>query len=180
MSISISVSRKMAGVLALVCVSQVHAADILEPTYISCISEDTASKAKLIEYDGEQKATKIRSWFANWLFGENKNAIKSEVDFSWKPVTDKGPKAKIITNEKPHNLIRVRSKTRESAIIVSSASNPMTTESWTFSINFALETMVATRVQSNMSGVRGEVLTYACSFETLTPTIPVDSAVPIG
>ena len=157
-----------------------YSADILDTSYISCVSDETASKARLQEYQGDEKANRIRSWFSNWMFGGNGNEVKSKVDFVWRPVTDKGPSAKIITNEKPHNLIRVRSKTRESAIIVSSASSPMTTESWTFTLNFSLETMVATRVQSNMSGVRGEVLTYDCEFEDLTPTIEAPASAPIG
>ena len=156
-----------------------HSADILDTSYISCISDETASKARVQEYKGDEKANRIRSWFTNWMFGGNNDA-KSKVDLVWHPVTDKGPSAKIITSEKPHNLIRVRSKTRDSAIIVSSASSPMTTESWTFSLNFNLETMVATRVQSNLSGVRGEVLTYDCKFEDLTPTIELPASAPIG
>ena len=54
-------------------------------------------------------------------------------------------------------------------IVVSSASNPFSTESWTFVLNFKVETMIATRVQSNVGGVKGEVITYDCVFENLDP-----------
>ena len=155
-------------------------APILEPFHISCISEDSASKAKLTEYQGDDRAKQARAWFSQWLFGNNSDVVKSSVDIIWEPVTDKGPKAKIVTNEKPHNLIHVRSKTKNSASTTSSASSPMTTESWTFSLNFNLETMIATRVQSNMSGIRGEVFAYDCIFENMTPTIKSDDADPIG
>jgi hypothetical protein len=88
---------------------------------------------------------------------------------------------KIITSEKPHNSISLRSKTKESLIVVSAASSPMTTESWTFIFNFNLESLIATRVQSNMPGVRGEVLTYDCQFKGITPTIdPGQNTAPIG
>ncbi|MEM7207321.1 MAG: hypothetical protein AAF434_05835 [Pseudomonadota bacterium] len=87
------------------------------------------------------------------------------MSFVWTPASTGGPKIEIITNDKSHNLISLRSRTRESLIVVSSASNPYTTESWTFSINFNLESMIATRVQSNASGIRGEVLNYDCLFE---------------
>ncbi|MGI9316937.1 MAG: hypothetical protein ACR2QW_06370 [bacterium] len=155
--------------------------DINNQTYISCISENTSSQAQFAEYEGDAKSSRIRSWFSRWLFGENKNTLKSQIDFAWRPKTDKGPQIKIITTEKPHNLIAIRSKTKESLIVVSSASSPMTTESWTFSLNFNLESMIATRVQSNMSGVRGEVLSYQCQFEDVTPTIDSNQdPAPIG
>ena len=155
--------------------------DINNQTYISCVSEDSSSRAQFADYEGDAKSNRIRSWFSKWLFGENKNTLKSKIDFTWRPKTDKGPQIKIITNEKPHNLISIRSKTRESLIVVSSASSPMTTESWTFSLNFNLESMIATRVQSNMAGVRGEVLSYQCQFEDVTPTIESgNSGAPIG
>jgi len=161
----------------------VHAAryDINNQTYISCISEDSSARVQFAEYEGNAKSNRIRSWFSKWLFGENKNVVKSKVDFAWRPKTDKGPQIKIITTEKPHNLISIRSKTKESLIVVSSASSPMTTESWTFTLNFNLESVIATRVQSNMSGVRGEVLSYQCQFEDVTPTIDSDhNTAPIG
>lgn len=155
--------------------------DINHQTYISCISEDSSAQTKFAEYEGPEKSSRIRSWFSKWLFGENKNPIKSQIDFAWHPKTEKGPEMKIITSEKPHNLISIRSKTKESLIVVSSASSPMTTESWTFIFNFNLESLIATRVQSNMSGVRGEVLTYDCQFEDITPTIdPGQTTAPIG
>jgi len=50
---------------------------------------------------------------------------------------------------------------------VASASSPFSTESWTFALNFKVETLVATRVQSNIASVRGEVITYNCQFESL-------------
>ncbi len=61
----------------------------------------------------------------------------------------------------------MRSYTKNSLIVVSSASSPFSTESWTFAFNFAVETMIATRVQSNIGGVKGEVITYDCRFESL-------------
>ncbi len=96
---------------------------------------------------------------------------KSKLSFAWKPRGDKGPTIQIETTDKAHNLIRIRSRTNSSLIVVSSASNPFSTESWTFIFNFAVETMIATRVQSNIGGVKGEVITYNCQFESLDPAM---------
>ena len=69
------------------------------------------------------------------------------------------------------NLIKIRSRTNSSLIVVSSASNPFSNESWTFAFNFKVETVIATRVQSNVGGVKGEVITYNCRFESLDPAM---------
>jgi hypothetical protein len=78
---------------------------------------------------------------------------------------------KIDPNDKAHNLTRIRSRTKSSLIVVSSASNPFSTESWTFVFNFPVETLIATRVQSNIAGVKGEVITYDCQFHGLDPAM---------
>lgn len=118
---------------------------------------------------------------AKWFMMENPGGFKSKVEFEWYPRTKRGPQLKIITNEKSHNLIRVRSKTKDSVIAVTSASSPMTTESWSFSFNFRLEAMIATRVQSNSVGIKGQVLNYQCTYQSLQPTLfPDDANRPIG
>ena len=105
------------------------------------------------------------------------------VRFEWQPhgakVGSKGASIKIDTTDKAHNLIRIRSQTKNSLIVVSSASNPFSTESWTFIFNFPVETLIATRVQSNISGVKGEVITYDCHFHSLNPPMG-DAGKPIG
>ena len=105
--------------------------------------------------------------------------MKSRVSFVWKPRGDKGPSIQIETTDKAHNLIKIRSYTNSSLIVVSSASNPFSTESWTFVFNFKVETMIATRVQSNIGGVKGEVITYNCRFEALDPAMG-DSSKTLG
>ena len=150
-------------------------------TLISCISDERITQARVQESDDDNNSDRARSFFTQWLFGNNKNQTKSRVSFLWEPKTDKGPAIEIITNDKSHNLVSLRSRTKESLIVVSSASSPMTTESWTFSLNFNLETLVATRVQSNRSGVRGEVLSYSCTFENAEPAIDAgESANTVG
>lgn len=151
-------------------------------THVTCKSNDSSARARFADYDGPEKANRVRAWFSQWLFGDNRNKTRSKVEFLWKPKSgDTPPSIRIITNEKPHNLIQLRSRTKESLIVVSSASSPMTTESWTFVLNFNLQTVIATRVQSNLSGVRGEVLDYDCTFRDLTPVIEQNgSGSPIG
>ncbi len=102
---------------------------------------------------------------------ENFGDRKSKVSFLWKPQDDKGPSIRIETSDKAHNLVKIRSYTNSSLIVVSSASNPFSTESWTFIFNFAVETMIATRVQSNIGVVKGEVITYNCQFDSLEPVM---------
>ena len=81
--------------------------------------------------------------------------------------TRKGPEIEVTTTEKMHNLLKICSHTRNSLIFVTSASSPFSTESWTFVLNFKIESLIATRVQSNIASVKGEVITYNCQFESL-------------
>jgi hypothetical protein len=143
------------------------AANIKQVTTISCISDDSSVNGTHRNSDSAKNPERINSWFSEWLFAENFSQIKSKIKFVWTPRTDKGPKIEIITNEKSHNSIRLRSYTKNSLIVVSSASSPFTTESWSFVLNFKIETILATRVQSNVGGVKGEILTYNCRFESM-------------
>ena len=143
------------------------AANIKQTTTISCISDDSSVNGTHSNSNSGNNPEKINSWFSEWLFAENFSQIKSKIKIIWTPRTDKGPKIEIITNEKSHNSIRLRSYTKNSLIVVSSASSPFTTESWSFVLNFKIETILATRVQSNVGGVKGEILTYNCRFEAM-------------
>jgi hypothetical protein len=119
------------------------------------------------EFVARKNSEKAKSWFSEWVMAENFGNMKSKIYFTWKPKTPRGPAIDIETTDKAHNLVQIRSQTKNSLIVVSSASNPMSTESWTFVFNFEVETMIATRVQSNIGGVKGEVITYDCHFESL-------------
>ncbi len=144
-----------------------QAADIMQQSAITCISDKSSLQGRHKEYSARKNSEKAKSWFSEWMMAENFGDMKSKITFVWTPRTDKGPAIRINTTEKPHNLIKVRSYTKNSLIVVSSASSPFSTESWTFAFNFAVETMIATRVQSNIGGVKGEVITYDCHFESL-------------
>jgi len=145
----------------------VSAANIKQATTISCISDDSSVNGTHSSSNSSENPERIKSWFSEWLFAENFSQIKSKIKFVWTPRTEKGPSIEIITNEKSHNSIKLRSYTKESLIVVSSASSPFTTESWSFVLNFKIETILATRVQSNVGGVKGEILTYNCQFDAL-------------
>ena len=148
-----------------------QAADIKRQTLISCISDKSSLQGRHKEYQARNNSEKAKSWFAEWMLMENFGDMKSKISFVWRPKTDKGPAISIETTEKPHSLINIRSYTRNDLIVVSSASSPFSAESWTFSFNFAVETMIATRVQSNIGGIKGEVITYNCLFEHLDPDL---------
>ncbi len=159
----------MRGILAalLLLPLAARAADIGQQTIISCISDQSSLQARHKHYDAQKGSDKARSMFSEMLIAENFGDSKSKIKFVWIPRSDRGPKIRIETTEKAHALINVRSKTRSSAIAVTSASNPFSIESWTFVFNFEVETMIATRVQSNLGGIKGEVITYDCSFDPL-------------
>ncbi|HKJ52174.1 MAG TPA: hypothetical protein VKB27_11760 [Gammaproteobacteria bacterium] len=143
------------------------AASIKQQNSITCISDQSSLQGRHKEYQARKNSEKAKSWFSEWMMQENFGNMKSRVHFTWKPRTPKGPAIEIDTSDKAHNLIHIRSQTKSSLIVVTSASNPLSTESWTFVFNFEVETVIATRVQSNIGGVKGEVITYDCQFENL-------------
>jgi hypothetical protein len=155
--------------LALPCLAP--AADIQLTTTIACISDESSLRGRHRQSESKKNSEQAKSRFSEWMMAENFDAGKSKVRFEWQPHGNKGASIKIDTTDKAHNLIRIRSKTKNSLIVVSSASNPFSTESWTFVFNFLVETMIATRVQSNISGVKGEVITYDCQFHNLDPSM---------
>jgi hypothetical protein len=165
--------------LALFAFAAAPAADIQLHSSISCISDESSLQGRHRQVQAQKNSEEAKSRFAEWMMAENFADGKSKVGFVWQPRSDKGPKISIETSDKAHNLIRIRSQTRHSLIVVSSASNPFSTESWTFVLNFAVETLIATRVQSNLAGVKGEVITYDCTFESLDPAMG-DADKPIG
>ncbi len=144
-----------------------QAASIKQNNSITCISDQSSLQGRHKEFVARKNSEKAKSWFSEWMMAENFGNMKSKIFFTWKPKTAKGPAIDIDTTDKAHNLVQIRSQTKSSLIVVSSASNPMSTESWTFVFNFEVETMIATRVQSNIGGVKGEVITYDCHFESL-------------
>ncbi len=144
-----------------------QAANIQDRTAISCISDQSSLQGRHKEYEARKNSEKAKSWFSEWMMSENFGNMRSKIYFTWRPKTPKGPEIEIETTEKPHNLVKIRSYTRDSLIVVSSASSPLSTESWTFVFNFEVETMIATRVQSNIGGLKGEVITYDCQFQSL-------------
>jgi len=144
-----------------------QAANIKDQSAIFCISDESSLQGRHREYQARKNSEKAKSWFSEWMMAENFGNMKSKIHFTWKPRTPKGPAIEIETSDKAHNLVQIRSQTNSSLIVVSSASNPLSTESWTFVFNFVVETMIATRVQSNIGGVKGEVITYDCQFQSL-------------
>ena len=153
--------------LALPCLAP--AADIQLTTTIACISDESSLLGRHRQSESQKNSEQAKSRFSEWMMAENFDAGKSKLRFEWQPRGTKGASIKINTTDKAHNLIRIRSQTKSSLIVVSSASNPFSTESWTFVFNFPVETLIATRVQSNISGVKGEVITYDCQFHSLDP-----------
>ena len=144
-----------------------QAANFKIPNSIVCISDKSSLLGRHRKAETRKGSEEVQSRFSEWLFAESFGDGKSKLKFLWTPIAEKGPEIEVITTEKMHNLLKIRSHTRNSLIFVTSASNPFSTESWTFVLNFKVETLIATRVQSNIAGVKGEVITYDCQFESL-------------
>ena len=156
-----------------------NGADITQQSIIACISDESSLQGRHKKYVARKNSEKAKSWFSEWMMAESFGNMRSRIKFVWKPKTDKGPKIDIETTDKPHNLLKIRSKTKSSLIVVSSASSPFSVESWTFVFNFEVETMIATRVQSNIGGLKGEVITYNCSFDSLD-AVPEPAGSPVS
>lgn len=146
--------------LALLLSQNAWSADIARQTTITCISGESNSIGRRTE-TVEDSNTRI----ADWIMKENFGDAKSKVIFFWTPKSEKGPKIALETTDKPHNMISIRSRTESSLIVVSSASNFYSAESWIFVINFNVEAMIASRVVSNTAGVGSESIAYGCQFE---------------
>jgi hypothetical protein len=106
-----------------------QAADIQLQSTISCISDESSLRGRHRQSASPKNSEQAKSRFSEWMMAENFDAGKSKVRFTWKPRGIKGPSIGIDTTDKAHNLIRIRSQTRSSLIVVSSASNPFSTES---------------------------------------------------
>jgi len=141
------------------------AADIAVKNSISCVSEESQSIGRRIQ---STDTADSRSQVLEWNMKENFGNSRSRVTVFWTPMSDKGPTIKLETTDRPHNLERIRSHTKSSLIFVTSTSNFYSAESWTFVINFNVETMIAARTISNIAGVGSEQITYNCNFEPLS------------
>lgn len=143
--------------------------NINTPAYIICISDETAELITIGEYEGDEAGDKLRAAYFKWVFDKLDNNLKAQIEFAWTPKTDEGPKLEIITNDESyHTFVTVRSKTKNSIVVVSSASRVNTVVSWLFTFNFNLKTLMASRVQSGVANMRGKVMTFNCKFENLT------------
>ncbi len=150
-------------VLMLMQQQSAFAADITVKNSISCVSGEFQSMGRRIQTtEIDDSDPQILDWNMKENFGNG----RSKVTFIWTPESDRGPTIKLETTDRPHNLIKIRSHTKSSLIFASSTSNFYSAESWTFVINFNVETMIATRVISNIAGVGSEQITYHCDLES--------------
>lgn len=131
---------------------------------ITCRVDETRALTNQSQYRGGKKAEKINSWFSDWLFNDDNYSKNSAIEFDWTPWTPDGPSLKITDSDTVHNSIRLLSRTKDSLIAVTSASDTLTAESWLFTLNFRHEAVIATQIQTNIGGVKGKVVAYACDF----------------
>ena len=142
-------------------------ADIKVTNNIACISDESSLNGRRIETAPQENSSETKSRITEWKMAENFGNQKSKINFQWIPEGEKGPAIRLETTDKPHNRIAIRSHAKDSLVVVSSTSNFYSTESWTFALNFNVETLIATRVQSNVAGVGAELITYDCRFESV-------------
>ena len=144
------------------------AADINQSHVVNCVSYEASLQGTHQKGPAVKASGKVRQRFSEWLFAENFSVQKSRIKFIWNP-GDAGPASiDIITTEKSHHQVEIRSLRKGGVIVVSNASDPFfNLESWTFALNFKIESLVATRVQSNVAALKAEVISYDCHFEAL-------------
>ena len=143
--------------------------DINVPAYISCISDESAELITIGEYEGDHPGDKLRAQFFEWVFEKSEPAPKAKLDFIWQPKTDGGPRLEIMSHDESyHTMVAVRSKTKNSVVAVSSASEAYTVISWMFTFNFNLKTLLATQLQSGVANMHGRVMTFDCRFSNWT------------
>jgi hypothetical protein len=146
-----------------------HAADIDFDTLIECAVEESRVLSKVAESAGGGRPGKINSWFASWLLTGAGGAQDSTIRFHWMPGSSGAPALTITADDTVHNSVRILSRTTDSVIAATSASDSLTAESWLFTVNFRQEAVVATQVQSNVAGVKGQVVGLSCAFDREHP-----------
>jgi len=139
------------------------AADVDFATTIRCVIGESQGLTRSAEYEGDHKAERFNSWMGSMILsaGQTKGLT---VTFAWHPWTPDGPRLRVTSNDTVHNSVRVLSRTKESLIAATSASDALTAESWLFALNFRQETVIGTQVQSNVAGVKGEAVGFVCDF----------------
>lgn len=131
---------------------------------IECTFVESKTLSSIGSYEGDAKANRIYSWFGELVLAKDNQTAGSTLNFRWNPSASGGPVLEITADDTVHNSLRVISRTDDSVIAVTSASDRLTAESWLITLNFAREEVIATRVQTNIAGVKGQVLRYACKF----------------
>ena len=141
-----------------------HAAATDVRMLIECTFDESKSLTSIESYEGDAKAHKINSWFGELVLANDNQAAGSTLTLHWNPSASGGPVLEITADDTVHNSLRLISRTGDSVIAVTSASDRLTAESWLITLNFAREEVIATRVQTNIAGVKGQVLRYVCTF----------------
>ncbi|MFT5505760.1 MAG: hypothetical protein ACI8XC_003483 [Gammaproteobacteria bacterium] len=146
----------------------VWAADIKSTSLISCISDESRLLGRRLQTVAQTDSDNSDRQIIEWVMKENFGDARSKIEITWTPKGEKGPEIALETTDRPNNSVRIRSRTASSLIFISSTSNFYSAESWTFVINFNMETMMATRVLSNSHGVGSEQIAYRCRFDSIS------------
>jgi hypothetical protein len=110
----------------------IMAANLEFDMQIKCRVDESRSLTNQKQYHGAKKAMRIQSWFSHWLFNDDNYSKNSAIEFNWTPWTPNGPSLKIAADNTVHNSIRLLSRTKDSLIAVTSASDTLTAEGWLF------------------------------------------------
>ncbi|MFT5506744.1 MAG: hypothetical protein ACI8XC_004472 [Gammaproteobacteria bacterium] len=141
------------------------AADIHQNSVVNCISYDSVLQGTHRNSKAQKESGVAKQRFSEWLLSENFSEQNSKLKFIWTPGIGVPPEVKIITTDKNHHRVRIQAMRKGNLIIVSEASDPFfNLESWTFALNFKIESLIATRVQSNVAALKAEVIRYNCQF----------------
>ena len=147
-----------------------HAADIKTGTRIDCIVGESQMLTDLGgDSVSEGRIDQIDTRFAKWIFDAKKGVESPEITLNWFPRRPGGAMLEIITLGVDRATMSLLSWTDDSLIAVTSASDHLTAEAWMYTVNFKQDSVIATRVQSNIAGVRGAVIAFSCTFEDVWP-----------
>jgi hypothetical protein len=141
------------------------AADINRNNVIDCISHNSVLQGSHQNSKTHKESGEVRQRFSEWLLSENFSDRISKLRFIWTPGVGVPAEVEIITTDKNYHHVRIQAMRKGNLIVVSEASDPFfNIESWTFALNFKIESLIATRVQSNVAALKAELINYNCQF----------------
>ncbi len=153
-----------------------QAADMGAPATVVCLIDRTESLLDLGGPKGASKAAAAKTRLSHWVFQGEQDLKRLPIQFFWEPRSDRGPTLRIMLNGEDRRRATLLSRTKDSLSSVLNWSDRFTTRTWLFTLNFHQELVMATKVESNIGGMKAKVFTYACDYQDTSPAAPGDGS----